>query len=351
MRGIETLLITALVSSMVMAALSLGLPAPAPAQVVKAGIVTTLRGTATVARGTADQAPLRFRDDVYVEDRITTGDESLARILLGGKAVVTVRERSQLKITETALTSTIEITGGKIALAVDKSRMKPGESVEIRTPNAVAAIRGTIIMAEVEAPAVPGHDVATRFTLLTGIVDVTLLDPSTGRASGLGLTLKPMQTVGITGSTPPSAPRSLSRAEAQAIAGGYAVPSKSHPRAPFRRSSTSTSARPRSGSPTRNARSRQAGPLTSPATTREPAGAATRAAGTPAASAAVAMETAEAAADPAAVTGITAAAITIADGSDLAPGSPHEPPGSRREARDRSGETRLGIDSEQRVTQ
>ena len=229
MRGIETLLITALVSSMVMAALSLGLPAPAPAQVVKAGIVTTLRGTATVARGTADQAPLRFRDDVYVEDRITTGDESLARILLGGKAVVTVRERSQLKITETALTSTIGITGGKIALAVDKSRMKPGESVEIRTPNAVAAIRGTIVMAEVEAPAVPGHDVATRFTLLTGIVDVTLLDPSTGRASSPGLTLKPMQTVGITGSTPPSAPRSLSRAEAQAIAGGYAVPLKEPP--------------------------------------------------------------------------------------------------------------------------
>ena len=229
MRGIETLLITALVSSMVMAALSLGLPAPAPAQVVKAGIVTTLRGTATVARGTADQAPLRFRDDVYVEDRITIGDESLARILLGGKAVVTVRERSQLKITETALTSTIEITGGKIALAVDKSRMKPGESVEIRTPNAVAAIRGTIVMAEVEAPAVPGHDVATRFTLLTGIVDVTLLDPSTGRASGPGLTLKPMQTVSITGSTPPSAPRSLSRAEAQAIAGGYAVPLKEPP--------------------------------------------------------------------------------------------------------------------------
>ena len=229
MRRIETLPITALIASMVMATLSLGLPVPAPAQVVKAGIVTTLQGTATVARGTAEQAPLRFRDDVYVQDRITTGDESLARILLGGKAVVTVRERSQLKITETALTSTIEITDGKIALAVDKTRMKPGESVEIRTPNAVAAIRGTIIMAEVEAPAVPGQDVATRFTLLTGIVDVTLLDPSTGRASGPGLTLKPMQTVGITGSTPPSAPRSLTRADAQAVAGGYAVPLKEPP--------------------------------------------------------------------------------------------------------------------------
>ena len=229
MRRIETWPITALIASMVMATLSLGLPVPAPAQVVKAGIVTTLQGTATVARGTAEQAPLRFRDDVYVQDRITTGDESLARILLGGKAVVTVRERSQLKITETALTSTIEITDGKIALAVDKTRMKPGESVEIRTPNAVAAIRGTIIIAEVEAPAVPGHDVTTRFTLLTGIVDVTLLDPSTGGSSGQGLTLKPLQTVGITGFTPPGAPRNLTRADAHAIAGGYTVPLKEPP--------------------------------------------------------------------------------------------------------------------------
>jgi FecR protein len=229
MRGIETLLITSLIASMVMATLSLGLPAPAPAQVVKAGVVTTLQGTATVARGTVDQAPLRFRDDVYVQDRITTGDESLARILLGGKAVVTVRERSQLKITETATTSTIEVSDGKIALAVDKSRMKPGESVEIRTPNATAAIRGTIIIAEVSPPAGPGHDVATRFTLLTGIVDVTLLDPSTGRSRGRALTLKPLQTVGITGFTPPGAPHSITRADAQAIAVGFAVPLKEPP--------------------------------------------------------------------------------------------------------------------------
>src|SRR5262245_31815516 len=37
---------------------------------------------------------LKFRDDVMLQDRIATGDQSLARILIGGKAVVTVRERS-----------------------------------------------------------------------------------------------------------------------------------------------------------------------------------------------------------------------------------------------------------------
>src|SRR5205814_2965186 len=147
-----------------MAAISLMLPAAAPAQTPKAGVVTTVQGTATVARTSAPQpAPLKFKDDVFVQDRITTGDESIARILLGGKAVVTIRERSNLTITETATSSTIEIASGKIALSVNKDRVKPGESVEIKTPNAVAAIRGTIIVAEVDPPTSQSRDVSTRF--------------------------------------------------------------------------------------------------------------------------------------------------------------------------------------------
>jgi len=37
---------------------------------------------------------------LFVQDRVITGDDSVARILLGGKAIVTVRERSSLTITE-----------------------------------------------------------------------------------------------------------------------------------------------------------------------------------------------------------------------------------------------------------
>ena len=208
-----------------MAAISLLLPAAAPAQTSKAGIVTTLQGTATVARSSApDPAPLKFKDDVFVQDRITTGEESIARILLGGKAVVTIRERSNLTITETATSSTIEMTSGKIALSVDKSRVKPGESVEIKTPNAVAAIRGTIIIAEVDPPTPASPDTSTRFTLLTGVVDVTRIDQTTGRLTGAPVILKPLQALGVSGVAPLGMPRPITRVEADAVAAGFSAP-------------------------------------------------------------------------------------------------------------------------------
>jgi FecR protein len=208
-----------------MAALSLVLPVVASGQTPRAGVVTTLQGTATVARATAPRPmPLRFRDDVFVRDRISTGAASIARILLGGKAVVTIRERSQLTITETATTSTIEMTSGTIALSVNKDRVKPGESVDIRTPNAVAAIRGTIIVAEVDPPGTGGTQVSTRFTLLTGVVDVTGIDPATGRGAGPVVVLKPLQTLGVTGFGALGAPRPITRAEADIVAARFAVP-------------------------------------------------------------------------------------------------------------------------------
>ena len=55
-------------------------PTIAWAQATKAGVVTTLQGTATVARATATQpAPLRFKDDVFEQDHIVTGESSIVR--------------------------------------------------------------------------------------------------------------------------------------------------------------------------------------------------------------------------------------------------------------------------------
>src|SRR5690242_14885991 len=168
-----------------LAGLGLGLAAPAAAQGTKAGIVTSLQGTANLQRVSLPNQPpqvmpLAFRQDVLVQDRITTGDQSLARILLGGKAVVTVREHSSLTITSTSGTSTIDITAGKIALAVAKERMSPGERIDIKTPNAVAGVRGTVVITEVSQStaslAEQGGGVNTRFTLLTGLLDINMLN-------------------------------------------------------------------------------------------------------------------------------------------------------------------------------
>jgi hypothetical protein len=218
----------ALVAGLIVAAASaVALPAPAGAQLSKAGVVTASLGSVTVARASAaEPSPLAFKDDVYVHDRITTGDRSTARMLLGGRAVVTARERSVLVLTETLLTSTLGVSSGRVALAVVKERMQPGEVIEIRTPNAVAGVRGTVVIVEVfRATAQAGGGPAaftSRFTVLKGVVDVTTLDP-TGRPFGPPVVLNRLQTSFVTGTTAPRPPRDVSPAEGQQLAAEFQV--------------------------------------------------------------------------------------------------------------------------------
>src|SRR5881409_2869418 len=144
----------------------------------KAGVVTALEGNVTATRAAVPQpVVLKFKDDVFVNDRVVTGDRSLARLLLGGKAVVTVRERSALTITEVPGRSTVDLDSGKIAVAVAKDRMRPGEQIEVKTPNAVAAVRGTVFIAEVIRASTSADNAqggtTANFYVLTGQVAVT----------------------------------------------------------------------------------------------------------------------------------------------------------------------------------
>jgi len=187
----------------------------------RAGVVTALQGTATVTRASlGTPRALKFRDDVLVQDRIATGDDSLARILLGGKAVVTVRARSIVTITESPRVSTIDVETGKIALAVAKERMRPGESIELRTPNAVAGIRGTVVIAEVTGR---GTDAQTRFTLLTGVIEVLRLD-SRRQPIGAAALLTPLQTIFVDRALSPV--RSITHSEGKAAAADFMLPVK-----------------------------------------------------------------------------------------------------------------------------
>src|SRR5215470_976178 len=194
--------------------------APADAESgARAGIVTALQGTATVTRASlSTPRRLKFRDDVMLQDRIATGDESVARILLGGKAVVTVRERSVVTITESPKLSTIDVADGKIALAVAKERMRAGESIDVRTPNAVAGIRGTVVIAEVSRR---GTDTTTRFTLLTGVIEVMRLDAAR-QPVGAAAILNPLQTISIDRVLSPVP--SITRTDGKTAAAQFGIP-------------------------------------------------------------------------------------------------------------------------------
>jgi hypothetical protein len=150
-----------------------------PAWAQGAGVVTTLSGQATVARAALPApAALKFKDDVFMRDRISTAENSLLRVLLRGQALVTVRELSVFTVTEEAGRGAVDLDSGKIAFGLVPQRLRPGQSYELRTPNAVAAVRGTVVVAEVARrssqagqAAVP---VQTDLSVLSGFIDVFL---------------------------------------------------------------------------------------------------------------------------------------------------------------------------------
>jgi len=174
----------------------------------RAGVVTTLEGKVTVVRASAaEPSPLKFRDAVFVRDRIATDKDSFARVLLGGRAVVTIREYSMVTITEVPGVATVDVASGRVAVAVARERMRPGDLIEVRTPNAVAGIRGTVIVAEVFDSR---HSV---ITVLKGVIDVTRLDA--GRLVGPSTILNALQQVTIGGAV--SSPQPVSSDTARSM--------------------------------------------------------------------------------------------------------------------------------------
>jgi len=197
------------------------------------GVVTTLVGEATVARATgADPLSLKMRDDVFPQDRISTKERSVVHVLMGGKALLTVRELSVLTVTEEGGRATVNLQSGKIGLAVVRQRMKPGDVIEVHTPHAVAAVRGTVLVVEIVPGSTRGDQfdaggTSTNVHLLHGKLDVSLRSSP----AGVPVRLESLQTVTVS-SNVLGTMRPLSPAAAAAITRGLKTDQQSRTELP-----------------------------------------------------------------------------------------------------------------------
>lgn len=144
------------------------------------GVVTALTGQADLKRPQAPQTLLKIRDNLFVRDVVDTHEQSLARILLMGKSSVTVRELSRFEIREETRPdgtqrALIDLAAGKIRVMVARRLMKPGDEVQIRTPNAVVAVRGSDGI--IEAATLPDGRPQTSVLVASGKFEMTT--PST----------------------------------------------------------------------------------------------------------------------------------------------------------------------------
>src|SRR5262249_12114156 len=133
----------------------------------RAGTVTSVSGHVIMSRGTSnDVGPLKLRDAILDQDQIGTGEGSSARFLLGGKALVTVRELSSVTVVHQPGQVGLRLSEGVVTLAVARPRTRPEESFEIQLPQAVVSARGGVFV--VEATGASGRTVSI-ITVLSGL--------------------------------------------------------------------------------------------------------------------------------------------------------------------------------------
>ena len=174
------------------------------------GTVTAVVGLVTVTRAAARPRPLKSGDLLFWRDVVESGKDGSARLVLGGKTTVTLRELSRLELRvdrqAEGIRYTIELLSGKVRASVARMLMRPGEQVEVRTRNAVASVRGTDFVVETAEP--PAHAGAfgllgvqelaprvsdsvarsaeTVVTTLSGMVEVSNRRAGAGRAEAVG---------------------------------------------------------------------------------------------------------------------------------------------------------------------
>ena len=121
-----------------------------PAGAAGIGLVPGVRGDANVRREHAAQAQkLKFKDDLFWQDTLSTGTDSQLRLLIQQKSVITMKELTQLQLREDLVAgnqnkkkSVVDLVSGAVRVVVDKEAAKEG-NYEVRTNMAVAAIRGS----------------------------------------------------------------------------------------------------------------------------------------------------------------------------------------------------------------
>jgi len=193
--GRRRLLIAAIIAALVVVPAALVLSQQRAAGA--ATILSILDGSASVARGTAAFAPASDGDVVNIGDRVQTAASSHALVTFFDGSTLEIDPATTVQIEDAASAASgaisirISQTIGRTWASVQKLT-RADSKFEIRTPTAVAAVRGTGFVTEVLA------DGTTTVQTTDGNVQVT--------AQGQSVLVGPGQATTVPPNSPPSAP-------------------------------------------------------------------------------------------------------------------------------------------------
>lgn len=176
------------------------------------GRVTALEGRVTVLRqGKFAPDPATLHKPVFQEDIIETERASKVRITLSDATVISLGEQSRFELRQFANGARQQTRPSRLAIAwgffraVFQERAS-SSSMEVITPTAIAAIRGTDFMGEVTTA-------STAIVALEGTIVVSHARPTVGGF----VTLTPGMGTTVKGDEPPSTPTKWSESRIEGL--------------------------------------------------------------------------------------------------------------------------------------
>ena len=171
------------------AALAAALSLPAAAQ---DATLDKVSGPVHVRPGGSGRfAPAQGGEELIFGDEVKTGPGGLAHLVLKDRGAVLIRENTQLTLQGSPSETTLWVPLGEFLVGL-KKRLEQGASFKVRTPAAVAAVRGTLFW---------GRTDESRVSTYAGFgheVEIT--------ARKRSVILKPWQKVTVGYGAPPNRP-------------------------------------------------------------------------------------------------------------------------------------------------
>jgi len=185
------------------------------------GWVAALEGTVEVQRGGA-WGPLAQGDVVQLGDHVRTAVASRAKLLFRDDSVMTLAERSELVVDEqvagAAPTSSFTLLLGKVRAIVNDRYSAKGAEFEVKSPTAIAGVRGTSFIA--------GYDQGRDETQVVGLEHTTAVQSAADPAGGKKVLVGPGQSTTIRRGSMPSRPIRLPDASVRTLTGETSLASQ-----------------------------------------------------------------------------------------------------------------------------
>ena len=204
--------------TIVLLSMMLVLPIARVAAAEDVGWVAALEGTAEVQRGGA-WGPLAQGDVVQLGDHVRTAAASRAKLLFRDDSVMTLAERSELVVDEqvagAAPTSSFTLLLGKVRAIVNDRYSAKGAEFEVKSPTAIAGVRGTSFIA--------GYDQGRDETQVVGLEHTTAVQSASDPNGAKKVLVGPGQSTTIKRGSVPSLPVKLPAAAIRGLTGETSV--------------------------------------------------------------------------------------------------------------------------------